>query len=189
MQAGRVYKIVGGDINNQKVYVGSTTKTLDERFKKHKYNYKDWQKTHKKGVTLYKIFDEFGTDKCKIHLIQEMQFDNLSQLREAENQAIRNTPNAINIRIEATTPEQKLQKAKEALEKNKDYHRRTGYAAQKKYHSSENGKAKLSEAVKRYRAKRKAAAEAQPKAEKTKQLSTDANTSEPQHTNKKVIEM
>lgn len=143
MQTGRIYKIVGGALENQKVYIGATTKPLEQRLIKHKNNFKSWKKTGKNGVSVFEIFNAFGPENCKIELIQEIQFDNVKQLREAESLAIRNTPNAVNQRVEARTPEEKAMLSKQ-------HHKNTNFKAQKKYFQSVNGRQKLREAVRRY---------------------------------------
>jgi len=52
----------------KEVYVGSTTKTLEVRWKQHIRNYKN-----KVSVSIYPYFKEHGIDKFEIELIKEYQ--------------------------------------------------------------------------------------------------------------------
>ena len=45
---GKIYKIIS--INTDKIYIGSTTKSLYERLQGHKRNYKRYQ--HKKNIIM-----------------------------------------------------------------------------------------------------------------------------------------
>lgn len=62
----RIYKITN-DINN-KVYVGKTTNTLEQRFKEH---YSDSQKRKEEKRPLYSAIKKYGIEHFKISLIEE----------------------------------------------------------------------------------------------------------------------
>jgi hypothetical protein len=71
---GRIYKI--SSPNSDKIYIGSTTRTLHERFIKHK---------NKKDSTS-KIIFEFG--EPNIELLEEVQVSCKDDLRQIENKYI-----------------------------------------------------------------------------------------------------
>jgi len=69
MKTGRVYKIITTEGNE--CYVGSTFNTTRDRFRMHKDNFKK----NDKGVvcSVFKMFDKYGMDKCKMVLIKEYE--------------------------------------------------------------------------------------------------------------------
>ena len=55
-----------------KVYIGSTSFGLTQRFNHHKYNYtSDTKLGKKKGCSSYELFDEYGASNCFIKLIEK----------------------------------------------------------------------------------------------------------------------
>ena len=67
---GRVYKIYF----NKNIYIGSTFKTLNERFNRHKYDYKCWlNKKRNDKCEIYPYFLQFGIENFKIELIKEYE--------------------------------------------------------------------------------------------------------------------
>lgn len=69
--SGIIYRIT--NIVNSKFYIGKTTKTIQERFKRHCYNHKD-QNTY-----LYKSMRKHGIDKFIVDIIEETDFDSLNE--------------------------------------------------------------------------------------------------------------
>lgn len=61
---GYIYKIIN-DINN-KVYIGQTTYTLEERFKQHLFSAR-----HEAPYKLYRAMNKYGTEHFQIQLIEE----------------------------------------------------------------------------------------------------------------------
>ena len=74
MLKGKIYKIVDNGYND--MYIGSTTKSLSQRMAQHRYNYKSQQN----NITVYKIFDKYGVENCKIELIEEFYYINREYL-------------------------------------------------------------------------------------------------------------
>lgn len=55
---------------NSKFYIGKTTKTIEERFRRHYYSHRN-QNTY-----LYKAMRKYGIDNFKIDIIEETEFPN-----------------------------------------------------------------------------------------------------------------
>lgn len=71
---GFIYKIVN-DINN-KIYVGQTINSIEERFKEHKNDSKR-RKTEQRP--LYRAMNKYGTEHFHIELIEECENDKLQE--------------------------------------------------------------------------------------------------------------
>jgi hypothetical protein len=83
---GRVYKITNSD--ESIVYVGSTSKTLKERWCKHKKAFNQWIKGKGHPCSIYHHFQERGVDNFEIQLISVHEVDNRRQLCEFEQLVI-----------------------------------------------------------------------------------------------------
>lgn len=70
---GRIYKIVN-DVND-KVYVGKTLGTLEDRFKQHCY---DSERSHCEKRPLYNAIQKYGKENFHIELIEECDSELLS---------------------------------------------------------------------------------------------------------------
>ncbi len=68
---GFIYKITNTE--NDKIYIGKTTKSIEERFTKHLYASQYYHKTK-----LYAAINKYGIDKFKIELLEECNDDELS---------------------------------------------------------------------------------------------------------------
>lgn len=92
MIEGKIYKIssVIGDC----CYVGSTTQSLQKRFRQHKSYYRRNIYATSKYVLQY--------EDAEIHLILNYQCNNVNELRLKEGEYIRNL-NCVNTRIEGRT--------------------------------------------------------------------------------------
>lgn len=78
---GRIY-IIKNTVND-KVYIGQTTSTLEDRFYKHKLHVKSDAKTK-----LYKAMYDIGMDKFYIELLEERSIDNSIELTRLEREYI-----------------------------------------------------------------------------------------------------
>lgn len=66
---GFVYKIITKE-ESDCCYVGSTTTSLAKRFSRHKSSYSCWKNGTTGKTQVFDIFDEFGSDNCKIVLLE-----------------------------------------------------------------------------------------------------------------------
>lgn len=108
----KIYKIVSD--NTEDCYVGSTTKSLYERMKRHVENFKYYKKYNKSSnITSFKIL-EMGD--YSIELIENVCCENVKELRKIEGLWQKNTPNCINKVIAGRTMKESQ---KEYYEKNK----------------------------------------------------------------------
>ena len=85
---GTIYKIesITGE---GKCYVGSTIKTLTQRWSKHKNHYKYWKEHKTNYVRSAVIFDLYGIDNCHIVLLENFECDTKTELRVKEGQYIK----------------------------------------------------------------------------------------------------
>ena len=68
-QNGKVYRVV--DNSFQMCYIGSTIEKLSSRMSSHKAKYKKFKNLNEGSyTTVYKIFDDYGAENCKIELIE-----------------------------------------------------------------------------------------------------------------------
>lgn len=82
MSIGKIYKI---NIPDNYFYYGSTCrKKLKYRLSEHKYNSKI-----KPNIKLYKHINQIGWDNINIELIEEIKYDDIKNLREIENEYIK----------------------------------------------------------------------------------------------------
>ena len=114
-KTGKIYKLY----NQYGIYYGSTTKTLNRRLSNHKYEAKS------KNVSSHILFQNGAIPK--IELIEEVEFDDIKELRERERYYIKNL-DCINKDIPGRTQKEynldnkdKIKKQqKEHYEQNKD---------------------------------------------------------------------
>ena len=147
---GKIYKIESnlGDL----IYIGSTTKKyLSSRISGHRYHYKQHMKDKANYLTLFKLFNEYGLENCKIVLVENYPCESKDELRAREAYYIKNTE-CVNKHIPNRTrkewqdehkEEKKLydktryeNKKEEILEKCKEYrmnHKEQASAYNKKY--------------------------------------------------------
>ena len=81
---GKVYVIRNTD--NDKVYVGSTVRTLAQRMAQHRPACKNERKA---GYPLYEAMNELGVDKFYIELLEDVPCERREQLTAAEGRYIR----------------------------------------------------------------------------------------------------
>ena len=72
IKIGRIYKIISSESNS--CYIGSTFQNIEDRFKNHKEKYSTYQKGFRVNFfTSFVLFEEYGTENCKIEIIKEYQ--------------------------------------------------------------------------------------------------------------------
>ena len=81
-QQSKIYKIV--DLNEEMVYVGSTTASLSKRMAGHRGDYKK-----KNYVSSHDIFDKYGIENCKILLLENYPCSNREELHKREGEYIK----------------------------------------------------------------------------------------------------
>lgn len=89
----KIYRI--SSTAGEKVYIGSTTLSLEERWRYH------ISVSNKTSSRL--LCEEYGVNTCSIHLIEEVKED--SRI-DRERWWIENTPNAVNRTIPGRTPDE-----------------------------------------------------------------------------------
>ena len=86
---GKIYKVV--DVGYSKCYFGSTTEKLYNRFSKHKNIYKQYLAGKRNDRTSTgKLFAEFGTENCKIELVENYPCNSKEELNAREGFYIQN---------------------------------------------------------------------------------------------------
>lgn len=108
----KIYKIVSK--NTDKIYIGSTKKTLDERLKKHERNYKSFKNGKYNNVTSFNILELGDYD---IILIANVSVENKTELLKIEGGYIMNEINVVNKFVAGRT---KKEYNHQRYEKNKD---------------------------------------------------------------------
>ena len=120
---GYVYKIC--NVDESIVYIGSTQKSLKERWEAHKSDYKRWIEG-KVGCSamIYHHFKEFGVDEFSIHLISEHEIKSKDQLRKFEQLVIDKTQNTCNKKKAKATKQDRIDYKKQYREANKEQEKR-----------------------------------------------------------------
>ena len=73
------------------IYIGSTTsKYLAQRLRGHRSNYRKYKEGKFHRITVFKLFDKYGMDNCKIVLLENVVANNIDELLEKEGQYMRN---------------------------------------------------------------------------------------------------
>ena len=73
---GKIYKII--NTSDDKIYIGSTVKKLNDRMSNHRNNIKN---DEKKNSKLYQHIKKVGKDKFKIKLVKNCPCNNLNELK------------------------------------------------------------------------------------------------------------
>ena len=114
---GKIYKIYSQSF--EKVYIGSTTKLLLERFLNHKRDYKQYTKGKYHFVTSFHILQY---DDANIELIEEVHFEDKTDLIRRERYHIENS-DCVNKRVEGRTKKEYHEQNREkTLEYMKEYY-------------------------------------------------------------------
>ncbi len=111
----KIYKIIN-DIDD-KIYIGSTTQPLNERFCHHKCDAK--KAKHSK---LYQHMNDLGFDHFEIELLEEYTCDNQTELETREAELIRKF-GTLNTKIPNRTREEWYQENKDKINKKRKQHR------------------------------------------------------------------
>ena len=85
---GKIYKITNNVTDD--IYIGSTIKTLKERFSNHKRNYKQFLNGNYGNVRVFKLFGKFGIENCAIELIELYPCESKNELEQQESVYINN---------------------------------------------------------------------------------------------------
>lgn len=112
MLSGSIYKI--SFLNSHETYIGSTSRTINERYSVHKSN------MNKQSSPLYIHWRECGKENAKVELIEKIQYDNKQQLLELEKQYIK-AQGTLNKRTPYQTHEEFLEFQR--TNKRKNYHK------------------------------------------------------------------
>jgi hypothetical protein len=105
--SGIIYKISSD--KGPKVYYGSTTQTLAQRFSGHKAHM---------NCSSSILFEEYGIDNCIVEKVEEVT---ISSLRERERYWIDNDENCVNIKRPCISEEEKKEYDRERYEQNKEH--------------------------------------------------------------------
>ena len=81
MDSGKIYKIISG--STEKIYIGSTIKSLEERLDRHEDNYENWFNTDFKN-SYCSSFEILKYGDYKIELLEDYPCLNRSELLERE---------------------------------------------------------------------------------------------------------
>ena len=117
---GQIYKIVDNGFN--KCYIGSTCEELSQRMARHRVHYTYYLTGTKHYIYLFKLFDEFGIDNCKIIWLEDFPCKSRKELVAREAEHIRNT-NCVNKRIDGRSKKQYNEDNKEKMSKIKKAYR------------------------------------------------------------------
>jgi hypothetical protein len=85
---GKIYKITNNV--NDDIYIGSTIKSLNQRFSNHKSNYKQFLNGNYSNVRVFKLFGNFGIANCAIELIELYPCESKNELEKKESEFINN---------------------------------------------------------------------------------------------------
>ena len=133
---GKIYKIASA--LTDKIYIGSTTGSLDYRFYRHQQSYCLYLNNLGSKIYSAELFDEVGVDQCYIELICEYPCDNSHELacEEGRHQML-NLYNIVNKNIAGRTNRQYyIDNKKSILDKKREYYKNnceTRKAYQNKY--------------------------------------------------------
>ena len=120
---GKIYKIASKDTD--KIYIGSTTGSLDCRMYRHHQDYVLYLNNLGSKIYSFELFDEVGFENCHIELICEFPCDNAHELacEEGRHQML-NLYNIVNRNIAGRTVKQYYQDKRESiLNQKKEYYK------------------------------------------------------------------
>ena len=126
----QIYKIV--DVGFNLCYIGSTVEKLYVRMVRHRSHYKSYLKGQHNYVSLFKIFDKYGVDNCKIYLVENYPCQSKEELTAREGEHQKNIA-CVNKRMEGRTNKQWQQDNRETIcMKHKQYYQDNKSDLQKK---------------------------------------------------------
>lgn len=111
---GRIYKIEPKceECEIGDVYYGATCRNIDVRYKEHIKKYLAYKKGNSNFLSSYTIFDKYGTENCRIVMMEEVVYENIMELRMLENNYIVNNL-CVNQRDSIMDLQKRKQKKKE----------------------------------------------------------------------------
>ena len=100
---GQIYKVC--DVGMHMCYIGSTVDKLYNRMAKHRNHYKKYKEGKHNYIHLFKLFDEFGVENCKIYWIENYACNSKKELEAREGHHIQ-INDCVNKRIEGRSKQQ-----------------------------------------------------------------------------------
>ena len=116
---GQIYKVVDNGLNM--CYIGSTVQPLCKRMSGHRIGYERFLNGKGDRVAVYNIFDEYGTENCKITWIEDFSCNSKKELQAREGHHIRNN-DCVNKRIEGRTNKEYRDEHREQIQDRKKHH-------------------------------------------------------------------
>jgi hypothetical protein len=117
---GKIYKIT--DTAYSECYIGSTVQTLSQRIAGHRSKHKQFLNNKKVSfVRVYKLFDNYGLENCKIELLELCPCNSLIELKRREGYYIR-TLECVNKYIAGRTKLEYEHENKEKISERKQQH-------------------------------------------------------------------
>ena len=134
---GKIYKIASKDTN--KIYIGSTTGSLDCRMYRHHQDYVLYQNNLGSKIYSFELFDEVGFENCYIELICEFPCENAHELacEEGRHQML-NLYKIVNKNIAGRTIKQYYQDKRETILNQKREYYKNNCETRKAYQSNYN---------------------------------------------------
>lgn len=132
----QIYKVV--DVGYNKCYIGSTIEKLCDRMAKHRNHYKRYLENKMNYLYVFKLFEEYGVENCKIYWIEDWQCNNKKELEAREGYWIEKM-DCVNKRVEGRTKQQWTKDNIEKVrEQNKALAQTEKYKAKKKERYEKN---------------------------------------------------
>lgn len=125
---GKIYSI--RSYESDEVYIGSTVKTLSQRFSQHKKDYKKYLDNKYSYVTSFEIIKH---PSAYIELVEEFSCNSKDQLNKREGEIIRATLNCVNQKIAGRTAKEYREDNKEAIKQYYKDNKEDISAQQKQY--------------------------------------------------------
>lgn len=134
---GKIYKIASKDSN--KIYIGSTTGSLDCRMYRHQQAYCLYINSLGTKIYSFELFDEFGFENCYIELICDYPCENAHELavEEGKHQML-NLFNIVNKNIAGRTVKQYYQDKRESILNQKREYYKNNSETRKNYQNNYN---------------------------------------------------
>lgn len=112
----KIYKVEPiVDHEEGEIYIGSTTKKyLSQRMDSHRKNYKGWNEGKYHNITIFTLFDKYGVENCRIHLLESINANSKDELTAREGYYIKKLK-CVNKRIEGRTDKQYREDNKEKI--------------------------------------------------------------------------
>lgn len=121
-QNGKIYKITDNGYNL--CYYGSTVQTLSNRLSGHKRHYTRYQAGNHHTISVFKLFDDYGVENCKIELVELFPCNSKIELLQREGHHIKNNDCVNRIVSGRTKEEYYIDNKERILERVKDNQQR-----------------------------------------------------------------